>query len=103
MFPEGSTCQTIHDELLNFEALNAVPLSIHFLNVICFLIQHERYSDEGLVWAQSILHTNIAVHLTEQQHQQSLRTAGNFKRYYPSSRLSFLPCGRYLGLPGPVV
>lgn len=34
-----STCQTIHEELLSVEALNAVAHSIHFLHVTSFLIQ----------------------------------------------------------------
>ena len=76
LLPEKSTCQTIHEELLNFETLNAIPHSLHFLHVTCFLIQHERYSDEGLKWAQSLLHANLDEVLTEQQHLQSLRTAG---------------------------
>ena len=74
--PDKSSCQTIHEELLNFEALNVIPHSIHFLHVTCFLIQHERYSNEGLLWAQSMLHANLDEDLTEQQHLQSLRTAG---------------------------
>jgi hypothetical protein len=33
MLPAGSTCQTLHEELLNFEYNNAIPHSIHFLHV----------------------------------------------------------------------
>ncbi|HEY4385528.1 MAG TPA: DUF5946 family protein, partial [Ktedonobacteraceae bacterium] len=76
ILPEKSICQTIHEELLNFELLNTIPHSIHFLHVTCFMIQHERYSDEGLRWAQLMLRANLDPHLTEQQHLQSLRTAG---------------------------
>ncbi|HEU5375009.1 MAG TPA: DUF5946 family protein [Ktedonobacteraceae bacterium] len=76
ILPEKSTCQTIHEELLNFEGLNAIAHSLHFLHVTCFLIQHERYSDEGLKWAQSLLRANLVEDLTEQQHLQSLRTTG---------------------------
>ncbi|EFH89284.1 hypothetical protein Krac_10831 [Ktedonobacter racemifer DSM 44963] len=71
---EESTCQTIHEELLSFEALNAVAHSIHFLHVTCFLIQHERYSDEALVWAQSMLQVHLDANLTEQQLLRSLRS-----------------------------
>ncbi|HTK10147.1 MAG TPA: DUF5946 family protein [Ktedonobacteraceae bacterium] len=76
ILPEKSTCQTVHEELLNFELFNTIPHSIHFLHVTCFMVQHERYSDEGLKWAQAILRANLDPHLTEQQHLQSLRTAG---------------------------
>jgi Family of unknown function (DUF5946) len=81
ILPEKSTCQTIHEELLNFEALNAIAHSLHFLHVTCFLIQHERYSDEGLKWAHSLLHANLDEDLTEQQHFQSLRAAGKKSAY----------------------
>jgi hypothetical protein len=73
---DGNTCQAIHEELLNFEMLHAVPHSIHFLHVTCFLIQHERYSDEALVWAQSMLRVHLDEHLTEQQLLLSLRREG---------------------------
>ncbi len=72
----GSTCQTIHEELLSFESLNAVPHSIHFLHVTSFLVQHERYSDEALVWAKSMLHAHLDETMTEQQLLEQLRTAG---------------------------
>jgi len=65
--PAGSTCQTIYEELLGFEYNNAIPHSIHFLQVTCFLIQHERYSDEALVWAQSMLRAHLDETMTEQQ------------------------------------
>lgn len=76
--PEGKTCQAIHEELLSFEMLLAIPHSIHFLHVTCFLIQHERYSDEALTWAQSMLRVHLDERLTETQLLQALR--GDKKR-----------------------
>src|SRR3954466_9161278 len=73
---DGNTCQAIHEELLNFEMLHAVPHSIHFLHVTCFLIQHERYSDEALNWAQSMLRVHLDEQLTEAQLLQTLRGGG---------------------------
>lgn len=75
--PEKGTCQTLHEDLLTFEGLHAIAHSLHFLHVTCFLVQHARYSDEGLKWAESLLRANLADDLTEQQHLQTLRTAGN--------------------------
>src|SRR5215469_3399610 len=69
-----STCQTIHEELLSFEVLHAVPHAIHFLHVTCFLIQHERYSDEALIWAQSMLQVHLDERLTEAQLLETLRS-----------------------------
>lgn len=76
ILPKESTCQTIHDELLVFESFNAVPHSIHFMHVTCFIIQHERYSNEALVWAQSLLRLHLDERLTEQQLLHHLRTEG---------------------------
>lgn len=74
--PAESTCQEIHEELLSFESLNAVPHSIHFLHVTSFLVQHERYSDEALAWAKSMLRVHLDERMTEQQLLEQLRTAG---------------------------
>lgn len=75
----ASTCQMLHEELLNFESLNAVPHSIHFLHVTSFLVQHERYSDEALLWAQSLLRVHLDETMTEQQLLEQLRVAGKNK------------------------
>lgn len=66
----------LHEELLSFESLNAVPHSIHFLHVTSFLVQHERYSDEALAWAQSLLRVHLDKTMTEQQMLEHLRAAG---------------------------
>ena len=84
---DGNTCQAIHEELLSFEVLHAVPHSIHFLHVTCFLIQHERYSDEALVWAQSMLRVHLDERLTEAQLLRSLRSEG--KHLAPSRTWKF--------------
>jgi predicted nucleic acid-binding Zn ribbon protein len=70
--PEGSTCETIHHELLNFEYTHAIPHSTHFMMVTCYLVQHGRYSDEGLIWAQSMLRAHLDEQMTEQQLQRLL-------------------------------
>ncbi|GCE29006.1 hypothetical protein KDA_44900 [Dictyobacter alpinus] len=75
LLPGESSCQAIHEDLLNFEALNSIPHSIHFLHVTCFLIQHNRYSAEGLAWARSMLATNLKEGMTEEEHFRSLRTS----------------------------
>lgn len=73
---DEKTCQMIHEELLQYEVHQSIPHSIHFLHVTCFLIQHERYSDEALVWAQSMLRTHLDEHLTEAQLLRTLRFEG---------------------------
>lgn len=46
----GRTCQEIFDEFLALEFSDPNFGAVHFLTVACFLIQHRRYSDEGLHW-----------------------------------------------------
>lgn len=77
MLAEGLTCQELHDSFLVFELANAIPHSVHFLMVTCFLIQHGRYSDEALVWARSQLQAHLAEQTTEQQLLHQLKNAGN--------------------------
>ncbi len=79
---DGKSCQDIHEELLQFEMLHAIPHSIHFMHVTCFLIQHERYSDQALAWARSMLQIHLDERLTEVQLLHSLRAEG--KRLAPS-------------------
>lgn len=57
----GMDCQAIHEHLTgyDFDPHNAVPHAIHFLQVTCFMVQHERYSDEALGWAQTMLHAHL--------------------------------------------
>jgi hypothetical protein len=58
---DGMDCQAIHEHLTgyDFTPANAVPHAIHFLQVTCFMIQHERYSDEALHWAQAMLRAHL--------------------------------------------
>ncbi len=58
---DGMDCQTLHEYLTgyDFTPANAVPHAIHFLQVTCFMVQHERYSDEALVWAQTMLRMRL--------------------------------------------
>lgn len=47
---EDSTCQSVFDEFLVLEYSDPAYGEVHFLTVVCFMIQHGRYSDEALVW-----------------------------------------------------
>lgn len=67
LLPDRKTCQEIHDALLIFEMDNAIPHRVHFLMVTCFLIQHERYSDEGLIWARSMLRDHLDETIPDRQ------------------------------------
>lgn len=54
-------CQSIHQRLLGYDfgPRNDVPHTIHFLQVTCYMIQHDRYSDEALDWAQDMLRAHL--------------------------------------------
>lgn len=58
---DGMDCQAIHEYLTGYDFTpdNAVPHAIHFLQVTCFMVQHERYSDEALGWAQTMLQAHL--------------------------------------------
>lgn len=52
---EGRTCQSIFDEFLALELTDPGYGRVHFLTVACYMIQHNSYSDEALVWIESKL------------------------------------------------
>jgi hypothetical protein len=60
-FDVGEDCQSLHEWLVgyDFDPDNAVPHAIHFLQVTCFMVQHDRYSDEALGWAQAMLRAHL--------------------------------------------
>jgi len=55
VLPEGKTCEDIFGECLALEFTDPGYGRVHFLTVACYMIQHEGYSDELYVWAQSAL------------------------------------------------
>jgi hypothetical protein len=51
----GKSCQAIFDEFLALEFSDPSYGAVHFLTVACFMVQHGRYSDEGLKWIRGML------------------------------------------------
>lgn len=66
-FEGGKTCQDVFDEFLSLEFSNPDFGRVHFLTVACFMIQHDRYSDEGLSWIRSALQDYLELRLTPRQ------------------------------------
>jgi hypothetical protein len=58
VLPPGRTCQSIFDECLVLE-LDPAYGKVHLLTVACFMIQHDRYSDEALIWIEPQLRDNL--------------------------------------------
>lgn len=61
---EGRTCQSIYHEFLDLEFKNPAYGSVHFLTVACYMIQHNGYSDDALLWVESKLRTYLMNNLT---------------------------------------
>lgn len=55
----GYTCQDVFDEFLVLEFTEAGYGKIHFLTVACFMVQHKRYSDDGLRWIRGKLREHL--------------------------------------------
>jgi hypothetical protein len=53
---EGKSCQQRFEELLALEFENPGGAgSVHHLTVLCYMLQHNQYSDEAAAWAQAAL------------------------------------------------
>ena len=48
-------CQEMFDEFLALEFSQPAYGRVHMLTVACFMIQHQRYSDQALIWMQKNL------------------------------------------------
>lgn len=53
------TCQDIFDAFLVLEFTDPAFGEVHMLTVACFMIQHGRYSDEGLAWIKEQLRAHL--------------------------------------------
>ncbi|WP_181348151.1 DUF5946 family protein [Thalassobacillus sp. CUG 92003] len=61
---KGKTCQSIYHEFLALELTDPGYGQVHFLTVACYMIQHNGYSDDALVWIESKLRTYLENNLT---------------------------------------
>jgi len=50
MLPGEVSCQSIFESLLVLEFSHPEYGQVHFLTVACYMIQHDQYSDESLMW-----------------------------------------------------
>jgi hypothetical protein len=46
------TCQSIFESFLALEFSDPAYSEAHFLTVSCYMVQHNRYSDEALAWIE---------------------------------------------------
>lgn len=58
--PDGATCEDVFNALLALEFSDPGGAGIvHHLTVPCYMLQHDRYSDEGAVWAIGLLEATL--------------------------------------------
>jgi hypothetical protein len=62
-----ATCQSIFDSFLALEITDPEYGQVHMLTVACFLIQHNRYSDEALIWIEHNLRALLEGGLSTEQ------------------------------------
>jgi hypothetical protein len=82
VYQEGDSCQAIFDSFLVLEFSDPAYGEVHFLTVACYMVQHGRYSDEGLGWIEKTLRAHLeqgipVEHIRQQagkETQQGTRT-----------------------------
>ncbi len=86
------SCQAIFDALLVLEFSNPAYGEVHFLTVACFMIQHGRYSDEGLAWIGKTLRRYLEEGLTGEEVQRiAAEDTGSDQRRWKVTRAPDAP------------
>ncbi len=84
---DGKTCQEIFDAFLVLEFTDPGYGEVHFLTVACFMIQHGRYSDEGLAWIHGMMTRYFEEGLThEQLRRLAAQNTGTRRRTWKVKR-----------------
>lgn len=85
--PVQTTCQDLFDAMLVKEFNDPAYGQVHMLTVACFMIQHNGYSDEALVWIAQQLRANLEQGLpAEQIRRQAARGAQQQNRAWKVTR-----------------
>lgn len=89
---ETTTCQTAFDAFLILEFSDPEYGAVHFLTVACFMLQHGRYSDEGIKWMHRTLREYLEKDLTPTQLRQlAAKDTGNQTRTWKVVRAKDAP------------
>ncbi len=89
---EESSCQEIFDQFLVLEFSDPAYGAVHFLTVACFMIQHGRYSDEGLAWIAEKLREYLEDGVSiDQIRRQAAQEAGPSRRSWKVMRQASSP------------
>ncbi len=86
--PDGRTCQEQFDDLLALEYQDPAGAGrVHHLTVLCYMLQHNRYSDEGRSFAISMLEANLEQGTTPRElRQQARKTLDSHTRKWKVTR-----------------
>jgi hypothetical protein len=92
MLDDGNSCQEIFDSFLVLEFTDPAYGEVHMLTVACFMIQHGKYSDEGLTWMEQKLRENLEQGISPQQiRRQSARETSQGTRTWKVTRQKGAP------------
>ena len=84
---DETTCQSIFDSFLALEFSDPAYGAVHMLTVACFMIQHMRYSDEGLVWIEKKLRDVLVNEVpVDEIRREAGRETGQGKRTWKVTR-----------------
>lgn len=64
---DSISCELIFNQFLSLEFANTAFGKVHFLTVACYMIQHQLYSDEGLIWIEEQLRAYFEEGITTDQ------------------------------------
>ncbi len=85
--PDGRTCEDIFNQFLALEFSDPAYGAVHFLTVACYMIQHGRYSAEGLDWIEQRLRDNLERGIPAGQiRRQAARETGQDRRIWHATR-----------------
>lgn len=86
-YQDDLTCESVFNEFLALEFTGAEYGAVHMLTVACFMIQHGRYSDEGLVWIKQRLHEALEKAIPQEQiRRQAATEIGQDRRSWKVTR-----------------
>lgn len=78
---EDRTCESVFNEFLVLEFTDPGYGSVHMLTVACYMIQHGKYTDGGLVWMAQTLRDYLENGKpVEQIRQQAAKETSQGKR-----------------------
>lgn len=84
---KDASCQEIFESFLVLDYTDPGYGAVHLLTVACYMIQHRRYSDEGLAWIEEKLRSFLEAGVpTEAIRRQAVKEVGQDRRAWKVTR-----------------